>query len=56
MLSSCITQRAGVQPDDGRGRQRVAARKRSGGMKFFVDTADIAEIEDLAATGPARRT
>ena len=43
--------RDGVQPDDTRSRRRLATLARSGGMKFFVDTADIAEIEDLAATG-----
>src|SRR5262249_41550411 len=29
----------------------MVAQERSTGMKFFVDTADIAEIRDLAATG-----
>ncbi len=43
--------RGGVQPNHGRGRHRAAVREGSGGMKFFVDTADIGEIEDLAATG-----
>ena len=29
----------------------IAARLNPGSMKFFIDTADIAEIRDLAATG-----
>ena len=51
MLSVLHHSRDGVQPDDSCDRRRQATLGRSGGMKFFVDTADIAEIEDLAATG-----